>query len=141
MRQREPSRVQMETLGIRNRRQQRLLAAILAVTQDRAADRRTMHAQLMRPAGARPERQQRRALARPIEHLKVRQRLLAFLVIDLHELAVAANAGSLGEWQVDGALAPRRRPDDDCPIELLGLPIAKRLAQTLGGLPGAGNQQ
>ena len=35
----------------------------------------------------------------------------------------------------------RRHADHDGPVELLGLTVAERLGQALGGLPGAGDQQ
>src|SRR5258708_40208797 len=54
MRQLDPAGVEVQTSCIGDRGQQRFLATVLAVAQDGAADRRTMHAQLMRPPGARP---------------------------------------------------------------------------------------
>jgi len=70
--------------GIGDGGQQRFLAAVLAVAQNGTTDCRAVHAQLMRPSGARPQRQKRRALAGPIDHAEVGQRLLAILLIDLH---------------------------------------------------------
>src|SRR5512143_3891702 len=43
MRQRQAARVQVQLPGIGDGRQERFLAAILAVAQDGAADRRAMH--------------------------------------------------------------------------------------------------
>jgi hypothetical protein len=61
-----------------------------------------MHAQLMGAAGARPQRQQRGAIAGAVHDPEMGQRLLALLVIDLHGLAVA-RARPLGQRQVDRA--------------------------------------
>src|SRR5581483_5352024 len=121
-------------------RKQRFLAAILPITQDRTADLRAMHAELMRSPGARPQRQQGRPVARLLDHAEVSQRLLAVLVIDLHGLAIA-RAGTLGERQVDRSFGPRRHADHDGPVELLGFAVAETLGQALGRLTGAGDQQ
>src|SRR5580704_11259541 len=63
MRQHEPAGMEVQTSGIGDGGQQRFLAAILAVAQDGTTDRRAVHAQLMRPSGAWPQRQKRPALA------------------------------------------------------------------------------
>ena len=59
--------MQMKPARIGDGRQQRFLAAVLAVAQDRAADLRAMDAQLMGAAGARPQRQQRGAIAGAVD--------------------------------------------------------------------------
>src|SRR5438045_7918943 len=72
------------------------------------------------------------------------QRLLAVLVVDLHQFALAcahARSLALGERQIDSAFRLWRCAHDDRPIELLGLSIAEGLAQTLGRLPGPRDQQ
>src|SRR3954471_5604942 len=67
MRQREPPGMQVKPPRVGHGREQRFLAAVLAVAQDRAADLRAMDAQLMGAAGARPQRQQRGPVAGAIE--------------------------------------------------------------------------
>ena len=94
----------------------------------------------MRPSRARPQRQQRRALADPVHFAKVRQGLLPVLVVDLHHFAVARTR-PLGERQVDGAFLLRRDADDDGPVELFRFALAERLGQPLGRLPRPGDQQ
>ena len=58
MRQSQPPGMKMQASGIGDGRQKRFLAAILAVAQNGTADGRAVHAQLVRPARARPERQE-----------------------------------------------------------------------------------
>src|SRR4051812_17129707 len=79
MRQREPAGMQVKPPRVGHRREQRFLAAILAVAQDRTSDLGAMDAQLMGAAGARPQRQQRGPVAGPIEDAEMGQRLLPLL--------------------------------------------------------------
>ena len=121
-------------------RQQRFLAAVLAIAEDGAADLGAVDAELVGAAGARPKRQQSGTAGGAVHHPEMGERLLALLVIDLHGLAIA-RAGPLGERQVDRAFRPRRHADDHGPVELLGLAVAERLGQPLRGLSGARDQQ
>ena len=132
--------MEMQLARVGDGRQRRLLAAVLAIAEDRAPDGRAMDAQLMGPSGARPQGEQRGAPAGAVDHPEMGQRLLAVLLVDLHQLAVEG-AWPLGEGEVDRPLLLRGHADHDRPVELLGLAITERGRQVLGRLAGPRDQQ
>ncbi|MCY1181086.1 hypothetical protein D9M73_215710 [compost metagenome] len=94
--------------------QERRLPAIFAVADDRVADRREMHAELVGAPGIGDQLQPRRGGARHLDHAVARARRAAFFLIDMHLLA--AGAGLLGDRQFDHPVLDRRHADDQRPI-------------------------
>ncbi len=106
--------------------QERTLAAIFSVADDRMSDRRHMDAQLVRAPGQRLKFDPRRAVPRALDHAITRFRREA-AVVDMHLLA--ARSRLLGERQVNLALLDVGHADDQRPIGLLALRFEKLLAK------------
>src|SRR4051812_37037568 len=109
--------VQMKLIGQLGAGDEGAVAAILAVAENRRAERDAVHAQLMRAPRHRQELEPGGAPARDVERAIVRDRALAVLV-DRGD-AFAAVAAPLGERAIDLAGARLRLADHDRPIELL----------------------
>jgi hypothetical protein len=138
MRHGDGARVQMQ--AAREAGQERRLAAVFGVAQDRVADQRAMGAELVRAPGHRPQRQPRGAVAGAIERGVIGDRAARVLVVlaRLHH-ALAVRAQALGQGRVDAALPDLRPADHDRPIDLARLLAAERLGQ-FRRRPGASPQ-
>src|SRR3954451_23904275 len=89
----EAARVQVQAMRRRASGELRRAAAILAVAEDRGAERGAMDAQLMRAPGHRQQRDPARLDARMIEHPVIGDGALAALVIGMYALTPATTFG------------------------------------------------
>ena len=119
--------------------QERLLAAIFAVADDRMADRRHVDAQLVGAAGERLELDPGGAVAGALDHPVAGARRLAAGDVDMHLLA--AGARLLGDGEIDQAVLDRGHADDQRPIDLARGAAGKGLREESGGARRPGEQQ
>ena len=97
--------------------QERLLPAVFAVANDRKADRRHMHAQLVGAPGHGLQFHPRGAVAGAIKHAVAGAGGLALAAFIDHHL-LAAGAGLLGQRQFDQAFFDRWHADHQRPVDL-----------------------
>src|ERR1700728_4936287 len=98
--------MQMQPMRDRAARNMCCRAAILAVAEDRCADRRAMRAKLVRAPGQRQQREPARPIAGAIDDGVIGDRILA-VVVGMNTLAaLGAVKHSLGKGGVDTPLAP-----------------------------------
>ena len=119
--------------------EERVRPAIFAVSHNRVADCRHMHAQLVGAPGQRFEFNPRGALACAVNHAVTRLGGRAVFLVDMHLLA--AGARLLGERGVDHAFGQLRHADHQSPIDLARRAAGEALGETRSSARGAGDQQ
>src|SRR5690606_30991744 len=97
--------------------QEGVLTAVLAVADDRMADRRHVHAQLVRAAGQRLQLDPGGTVAGAIDHAVASPGRLAAFGVDVHFFS--AGAGLFGERRIDRPVVDIGHADHQGPVYLL----------------------
>src|SRR5690606_25163287 len=134
----QPTGVQVDRAADRTG-QERVLPTVLAVADDRVADRRHVHAQLMSAAGQRLQLDPGGAVAGAVDHAVAGLRRLAVLHVDVHLLA--AGARLLGERRIDRAVVDIGHADHQRPVDLLRRAARETLREERRAPWGARDEQ
>ncbi len=121
-------------------RKERIGPAVLAVADDRVADRRHVDAQLVGPPGQRLQLDPAGTVPGAVDHAIAAARGLAFARLVDHHL-FAAGARLLGQRQVDHPVADLRHADHQRPIDLARGTARKALGKERRAARSAGDQQ